>query len=183
MSYIDIAAKIPFLTHHLIAMSGSLATGKRRVRSRVICPEFFLEYAAWKKLQEFYDSEHSKIVLKDLFAQDPGRFDKFSRTYNSTSGPEVTMLVDLSKNLITQPVLDTLLDLAREARVEDYRDKMFTGEHINTSEDRAVLHVALRNFNDFKIAEDGVNEVAAVLSHMKEFSDAVRSGKWMGYTG
>jgi len=93
------------------------------------------------------------------------------------------MLVDLSKNLITQSVLDTLLDLAREARVEEYRDKMFAGEHINTSEDRAVLHVALRNFNDFKIAEDGVNEVAAVLSHMKEFSDAVRSGKWMGYTG
>jgi len=148
---------------------------------RVNYPEGFLDYAAWKKLQELYDC--SKIILKDLFAQDPGRFEKFSRTYNSTSGPDVTMLVDLSKNLITQSVLDTLLDLAREARVEEYRDKMFAGEHINTSEDRAVLHVALRNFNDFKIAEDGVNEVAAVLSHMKEFSDAVRSGKWMGYTG
>ena len=145
--------------------------------------ECVLDYAAWKKLRELYDSEHAKIILKDLFAQDPGRFEKFSRTYKSTSGPDVTMLVDLSKNLITQPVLDTLLDLAREARVEEYRDKMFAGERINTSEDRAVLHIALRNFNDFKIAEDGVNEVAAVLNHMKEFSDAVRSGKWVGYTG
>jgi glucose-6-phosphate isomerase len=93
------------------------------------------------------------------------------------------MLVDLSKNLITEPVLETLLSLAREAKVEEYRDKMFAGEHINTSEDRAVLHVALRNFNDFQIAESGVNEVSAVLDHMKDFTEAVRSGAWKGYTG
>jgi glucose-6-phosphate isomerase len=60
---------------------------------------------------------------------------------------------------------------------------MFAGEHINTSEDRAVLHVALRNFNDFKISESGVDEVADVLAHMREFSDSVRSGSWKGYTG
>ena len=130
-----------------------------------------------------YDTEHSKIVLKDLFAQDPKRFSKFSKEYNSTSGPDVTMLVDLSKNLITEPVLETLLSLAREAKVEEYRDKMFAGEHINTSEDRAVLHVALRNFNDFKIAESGADEVSAVLDHMKEFTEAIRSGAWKGYTG
>lgn len=122
-------------------------------------------------------------MLKDLFAQDPKRFEKFSREYNSTSGPDVTMLVDLSKNLITEPVLDTLLALVKEAKVEEYRDKMFAGEHINTSEDRAVLHVALRNFNDFNIAETGVDEVQGVLNHMKEFSEAVRSGDWKGYTG
>ncbi|KIM38028.1 hypothetical protein M413DRAFT_448070 [Hebeloma cylindrosporum] len=141
------------------------------------------DYPSWKKLQQLYDAEHSKIVLKDLFAQDPQRFSKFSREYNSTSGPDVTMLVDLSKNLITEPVLETLLELAREAKVEEYRDKMFAGEHINTSEDRAVLHVALRNFNDFKIAESGADEVSAVLDHMKEFTEAVRSGAWKGYTG
>ena len=83
------------------------------------------DYASWQKLQQLYDAEHSKIVLKDLFAQDPKRFSKFSKEYNSTSGPDVTMLVDLSKNLITEPVLETLLSLAREAKVEEYRDKMF----------------------------------------------------------
>ena len=92
-------------------------------------------------------------------------------------------MLDYSKNLITEPILATLLDLVREAQVETFRDKMFAGEHINTSEDRAVLHVALRNFDDFKIAESGVDEVGAVLAHMKEFSEAVRSGTWKGYTG
>ncbi len=89
-------------------------------------------------------------MLKDLFAQDPKRFAKFAKEYNSPSGPDVTLLVDLSKNLITEPVLAELLALAREARVEEFRDKMFAGEHINTSEDRGVLHVALRNFDDFQ---------------------------------
>ncbi|KAK0210379.1 glucose-6-phosphate isomerase [Desarmillaria ectypa] len=141
------------------------------------------EYPSWKKLQQIYDSEHANLVLKDLFAQDPARFSKFSKEYTSIPGPDVTLLLDYSKNLITQPIVDTLLSLAREAEVETYRDKMFAGEHINTSEDRAVLHVALRNFNDFKIQESGVDEVSAVLEHMKVFSEAVRSGEWKGYTG
>ncbi|EDR06710.1 glucose-6-phosphate isomerase [Laccaria bicolor S238N-H82] len=141
------------------------------------------EYSAWKDLQSIYDADHSKIVLKELFAQDPQRFSKFSREYASTSGPDVTLLLDFSKNLITEPILNKLLALVREAKVEEYRDKMFAGEHINTSEDRAVLHVALRNFNDFNISEAGVDEVSGVLNHIKEFSDAVRSGEWKGYTG
>ncbi|ESK94827.1 glucose-6-phosphate isomerase [Moniliophthora roreri MCA 2997] len=141
------------------------------------------EYDSWKKLQHIYDSEHSKLVLRDLFAQDPDRFSKFSVEYNFKEGPNVTLLLDYSKNLITQPVLDTLLSLVREAEVEKIRDQMFAGEHINTSEDRAVLHIALRNFNDFQIQEAGTEEVAAVLNHMQEFSDAVRSGEWKGYTG
>lgn len=91
--------------------------------------------------------------------------------------------MDYSKNLITEPIFDTLLDLVREAEVENYRDKMFSGEHINTSEDRAVLHVALRNFDEFRISEEGVNEVSAVLEHIKEFTDSVRDGTWKGYTG
>lgn len=95
----------------------------------------------------------------------------------------MTFLLDFSKNLITQPILDSLLSLAREAQVETYRDKMFAGEHINTSEDRAVLHVALRNFDEFRISEAGVDEVSGVLAHIKEFSEAVRSGAWKGYTG
>lgn len=141
------------------------------------------EYSAWKKLQQTYDSQHARLILKDLFAQDPNRFSKFSEEYVDPTDKNTTFLLDYSKHLITQPILDTLLSLAREAELETYRDKMFAGEHINTSEDRAVLHVALRNFDDFKIQEAGVDEVAAVLAHMKEFSEAIRSGSWKGYTG
>ncbi|KAG5349765.1 phosphatidylinositol N-acetylglucosaminyltransferase subunit gpi1 [Termitomyces sp. Mn162] len=141
------------------------------------------EYSAWKKLQSIYDSEHHDLFLKDLFAKDPQRFAKFSREYTSTEGPDVTLLLDYSKNLITQPILDALFSLVREADVEKVRDQMFSGAHINTSEDRAVLHVALRNFNDFSIQEKGVDEVAGVLAHIKEFSESVRSGAWKGYTG
>ncbi|KDQ27536.1 hypothetical protein PLEOSDRAFT_1064869 [Pleurotus ostreatus PC15] len=141
------------------------------------------EYSSWKKLQGIYDSQKSTLVLKDLFAQDPERFAKFSKEYISKDDPSTTLFLDYSKNLITQEVIDTLLGLVREAEVESYRDKMFAGEHINTSEDRAVLHVALRNFNDFSIQEAGADEVAGVLEHIKQFSNAVRSGEWKGYTG
>jgi len=141
------------------------------------------EYPAWKKLQEIYDNQHQTLVLKDLFASDASRFSKFSKEYVSSSNPDNTFLLDFSKNLITEPILDTLLQLVREAGVEEYREKMFSGEHINTSEDRAVLHIALRSFDEFKIAEAGVNEVTPVLKHIQEFSDAVRNGSWKGYTG
>ncbi|KIM64884.1 hypothetical protein SCLCIDRAFT_599325 [Scleroderma citrinum Foug A] len=141
------------------------------------------EYPAYQKLQEIYNNEHTRLVLKDLFAQDPDRFSAFSVQYVDATDPSTTFLLDYSKNLITEPILRTLLSLAREAGVETYRDKMFSGEHINTSEDRAVLHVALRNFDEFKIEESGVNEVANVLNHMREFSESVRSGAWRGYTG
>ena len=141
------------------------------------------EYAAWQKLQRTYDAEHTRLILSDLFAQDPNRFSTFSKEYVDPTDPATTFLLDYSKNLITQPILDTLLSLAREAQVETHRDGMFAGEHINTSENRAVLHVALRNFNDFQIQEGGVDEVAGVLAHIKEFSVAIRSGAWKGYTG
>ncbi|KAG2150376.1 Glc-6-P isomerase [Suillus clintonianus] len=153
--------------HHIVIMSGRLAS----------------EYSAWKKLQQTYDAEHARLILKDLFAQDPNRFSNFSDEYVDQTDKNTTFLLDYSKHLITKPILDTLLSLAREAELETYRDKMFAGEHINTSEDRAVLHVALRNFDDFKIQEAGVDEVASVLAHMKEFSEAIRSGSWKGYTG
>ena len=145
--------------------------------------DLFADYSAWKKLQSIYDSQHSKLILKELFAQDPQRFSKFSREYVSPEDPSVSFLLDFSKNLIDENILSTLLELVKEAQVETYRDKMFAGEHINTSEDRAVLHVALRNFNEFRIAEAGVNEVAGVLEHIKEFTEAVRNGVWKGYTG
>lgn len=122
-------------------------------------------------------------MLKDLFAADPERFNKLSKSYDNAS-KDVHILADLSKNLVNDEVVATLLQLAKEANVEQARDDMFAGKHINTSEDRAVLHVALRNVGgEFKIPEAGADEVQGVLDHMTEFSDKVRSGEWKGYTG
>ncbi|BGP19548.1 glucose-6-phosphate isomerase [Rhodosporidiobolus nylandii] len=143
----------------------------------------YTDYAAWGKLQQLYDNHHTKLVLKDLFKQDPERFAKFSRSYDSPN-KDVHVLLDFSKNLINEEVFSTLLDLAKEAKVETVRDEMFAGKHINTSEDRAVLHVALRNVgSEFKINEAGADEVEGVLQHMTEFSNKVRSGEWKGYSG
>ncbi|KIJ35288.1 hypothetical protein M422DRAFT_262454 [Sphaerobolus stellatus SS14] len=142
------------------------------------------DYAAWKKLQALYDSEHSKINLRELFASDPQRFEKYHRQWASPDDPSASLLVDFSKNLINEPIFKTLLELAEEADVAGAREKLFSGEHINTSEDRAVLHIALRNFNpQWKINEPGVDEVKPVLDHIRTFTDSVRNGTWKGYTG
>ncbi|QRV74143.1 glucose-6-phosphate isomerase [Ceratobasidium sp. AG-Ba] len=140
------------------------------------------KYENWKKLQTLYDQQKEQIVLKELFAADPERFAKFSREYTAHDDPKTTFLLDYSKNLITEPVLETLLALVREAGVEGARDAMFAGEHINTSEDRAVLHTALRNFTNQFVSEPGADEVPGVLAHIKKFTDDVRSGAWTGYT-
>lgn len=92
--------------------------------------------------------------------------------------------MDFSKNLLDDRVLKELLQLVKEAKVEQQRDDMYSGKHINTSEDRAVLHIALRNVaGEFKIDEAGADEVQGVIDHMTTFSDAIRSGEWKGYTG
>ncbi|KAM0791057.1 phosphatidylinositol N-acetylglucosaminyltransferase subunit gpi1 [Microbotryomycetes sp. NB124-2] len=141
------------------------------------------DYPSWAKLQKLYDEQHTSLVLRDLFDSDADRFSKFSREYDNTS-KDVHILLDFSKNLINDQVFKQLIELAKEGGVEKARDGMFSGEHINTSEDRAVLHVALRNVNnEFKISEEGVDEVEGVLQHMTEFANKVRSGEWKGYTG
>jgi len=142
------------------------------------------DYSAWKKLQQLHSSKQSKLVLKDLFGADSSRFSNLSKQFTSSS-PDVSLLLDYSKNLVDDEVLSALFELAREAKVEQFRDSMFAGDHVNTSEDRAVLHVALRNpkSGGFNIKEAGVDEVHDVLAHMKEFSEQVRSGEWKGYTG
>ena len=140
--------------------------------------------AAWKKLQELYDTYGKSYSVKDAFTKDPERFTKYSRTFDNYDGSKI--LFDYSKNLIDDKILAALFDLAREAKVEQLRDDMFAGKHINTTEDRAVYHVALRNRSMTPMYVDGVNvapEVDAVLKHMKEFSEEVRSGAWKGYTG
>ncbi|KAF9525191.1 glucose-6-phosphate isomerase [Crepidotus variabilis] len=153
-------------------------------------PKLLTSLPAYQTLQSIYTTQKSTptLTLRSLFDKDPQRFEKLSRAYESTYGPPTQLLVDLSKNLINDDVLEALLQLAKEAGVEEQRDRMFAGEHINTSEDRAVLHTALRNFGDSPSLaptsnEAGVSEVQEVLSHMEKFTEQIRSGEWKGFTG
>jgi len=133
---------------------------------------------AWKTLEEHYQ-EVSGLHMRDLFATDPERFGKFSLHLGD-------ILFDYSKNRITAETVSLLLDLARQAGLADKIQAMFSGEKINSTEGRAVLHVALRNRSDRPILVDGEDvmpEVNGVLAKMRAFSDAVRSGTWQGYTG
>ncbi|KAL1955281.1 hypothetical protein VTO42DRAFT_8879 [Malbranchea cinnamomea] len=140
---------------------------------------------AWKALQAHYESVGKALSLKDEFQKDPERFSKFSHTFsNDADGTDI--LFDFSKNLITDETLSLLVNLAKEAGLEKLRDDMFKGEPINFTENRAVYHVALRNVTNQPMQVNGksvVEDVNAVLQHMKEFSEQVRSGEWKGYTG
>ncbi|CCK68048.1 glucose-6-phosphate isomerase KNAG_0A03680 [Huiozyma naganishii CBS 8797] len=142
------------------------------------------ELPAWSKLQKLYDAQGKTLSVKKEFEQDSQRFNKLSKTFTNFDGSKI--LFDFSKNLVNDEVLAALIELAKEANVTSLRDAMFAGEHINTTEDRAVYHVALRNRADKVMKVDGTNvapEVDSVLAHMKEFSEQVRSGAWTGYTG
>ena len=140
---------------------------------------------AWQALVEHHNAVGRNIVLKEQFQSDPQRFEKFKRIFkNNADNSEI--LFDFSKNFITEDTLQLLIDLAKEAKVEQLRDEMFAGDKINFTEKRAVYHVALRNVTNQPMAVDGksvVEETNAVLNHMKEFSEQIRSGSWTGYTG
>jgi glucose-6-phosphate isomerase len=133
---------------------------------------------AWKALQE----HHAKIRdvhMRELFAADPQRFARFSLRLSE-------LLVDVSKHRATAETLQLLFALARQAKVESFRDRMFAGEKINITENRAVLHVALRNRANRPILVDGKDvmpEVNEVLRRMRVFTDKLRSGEWRGATG
>ena len=135
--------------------------------------------AAWQALQKHFD-EMKDVTIADLFAKDGDRFSKFSATFDDQ------MLVDYSKNRITEETLAKLQDLAKECDLAGAIKSMFSGEKINRTENRAVLHVALRNRINTPILVDGKDvmpEVNAVLEKMKTFSEAIISGEWKGYTG
>ncbi|CAG9408986.1 Glucose-6-phosphate isomerase [Providencia alcalifaciens] len=135
--------------------------------------------AAWRALDQHY-AEMKNVHMRDLFAQDAQRFTKFSATFDDQ------ILVDFSKNRITQDTLDKLLALAKETQLEDAIKSMFSGEKINRTEDRAVLHTALRNRDNTPVLVDGKDvmpEVNAVLEKMQQFSARIISGEWKGYTG
>ena len=133
---------------------------------------------AWKAL-EAHKREIAATHVRDLFAADARRFERFSL---SLAG----ILFDYSKNRITETTMRLLFDLARQADLPRAVAAMFNGDKINTTEERAVLHVALRNRGNRPILVDGQDvmpEVNAVLAKMRSFSEAVRSGAWLGYSG
>ena len=133
---------------------------------------------AWKALQSNYDKVRN-IHLRTLFAEDPARGERLTLE-------AVGLFLDYSKNRVTDETLKLLVQLARESGVEARRDAMFRGEKINVSENRAVLHVALRAPKGEAIQVDGVDvvpEVHGVLDKMSSFADRVRSGAWKGHTG
>lgn len=137
---------------------------------------------AWVALQKHHDELVEKgISLKDWFAADPDRVEKLS--YRAGD-----LYFDLSKNLVTDETLKLLVGLGRSCGVEERRDAMFSGEHINTTEDRAVLHTALRRPASQKgelivDGQDVVADVHEVLDRMYAFADRVRSGEWKGVSG
>ncbi len=136
--------------------------------------------SAWKALQEHFNKNKNRTI-KDLFSVDPQRFSRFSVTF-----PQEDILVDYSKNIVDEETMKLLFDLARETKLNEAIDSMFSGEKINRTEDRAVLHIALRNRSKREILVDGKDvmpDVNAVLAKMKTFCDRVISGEWKGYTG
>ncbi|CAK8674429.1 unnamed protein product [Clavelina lepadiformis] len=140
------------------------------------CPE-------WKELEKDFAEFGDSMKIKDLFSSDPNRFNNYSITLDTPEGP---VLLDYSKNRINDKIRKDLLALARARGVELMRNKMFGGEKINFTEDRAVLHIALRNVSNTPIHVDGRNimdDVNEVLRRMKTFTESVRSGSWKGCTG
>lgn len=139
--------------------------------------------SAFKKLSEWHKTHAAALNLRQLFQQDPERFNKFSISLKTDDGD---LLVDYSKNLINEDVMKQLIEVAKSRGVEKARDQMFKGEKINFTENRAVLHVALRNRTNTPIVLDGKDvmpEVNAVLEKIKKFCQRVRGGEWKGYTG
>ena len=134
---------------------------------------------AWRELEKLYE-ETKETHLRDWFAADPERFTKFSREQGGD------LLLDFSKNRIDERIFASLLKLAEEMDLKGATEAMFTGEKINRTEDRAVLHTALRNRSNTPIYTDGKDvmpEINAVLKQMEDFCNRVHSGEWKGYTG
>jgi glucose-6-phosphate isomerase len=134
---------------------------------------------AWFLLKKHHEEEMNRKHIRDLFAADPQRFEKFSMVFND-------LLFDYSKNIINQKTLQLLLQLAEDCKLADAIHDMFAGLKINETENRSVLHTALRNFSDTPILVEGKDimpRIRKVLGQMKDFSEKLHSHKWKGYTG
>jgi len=141
------------------------------------------EKQSWKKLEEDFKNHGSSISIEKMFSEDKNRFTEMSLCVKTKEGD---LLVDYSKNRVNKEILGHLFDLAKECDVEKMRTKMFSGEKINFTEDRPVLHIALRNLSETPIMVDGKDvmpNVKDVLERMKNFTERVRSGSWLGCTG
>src|SRR4029077_1452730 len=137
-----------------------------------------IKQSAWKALASHYKTV-AKLHLRDLFAVDPKRGQRMAVE-------AVGIYLDYSKNRVTDETVTLLLQLAAEAGLRDRIDAMFSGEKVNITEKRAVLHTALRTPRDASILVDGKNvapHVHAVLDRMADFSSRVRNGEWKGHTG
>lgn len=136
------------------------------------------ETQAWKKLEEMY-FEFEDTHMKELFANNADRFQKYSLQFED-------ILLDYSKNILSDEVKNVLFELADECELKGAIDSMFTGKKINATENRAVLHTALRNRSNTPVMVDGEDvmpEINAVLDEMKGFSEKVISGNWKGFSG
>lgn len=134
---------------------------------------------AWILLKKHYQEEMSQTQIKNLFARDEGRFDQFSLEFNQ-------ILFDYSKNLINPKTISLLLALAEDCQVGPAIEAMFSGDKINETENRAVLHTALRNFSGNPVYSDGKDvmpDVIRVQQQMKSFAEKIHSGEWKGYSG
>ena len=134
--------------------------------------------AAWKALSA-HAAQMKSVHMKELFAKDKDRFQKYSHRFND-------LLIDFSKNIVTDETVQTLVSLAKECGLQQAITALFEGELINQTEHRSVLHVALRNFSGRSIYSEGKDvmpEVKAVLAQMKDFCTRVHDGEWRGYTG
>lgn len=137
-----------------------------------------IETQVWRKLTAHY-LEMQAVHMRQLFEADPERFDKFHLTFED-------ILIDFSKNILTEETLTYLLELAQESHLQDAIDAMFSGQRINQTEGRPVLHVALRNRSNRQIFandEDVMPQVNKVLEQIKSFSDHLLSGAWKGHSG
>lgn len=136
-----------------------------------------VKLASWKKLENLRLKK--EFNLRKAFVSDPLRADRYSIEFND-------IFVDYSKNLIDDDVLKALFELAAECGLKEAVNSMFEGEKINETENRAVLHTALRNFSDRPVIESGIDvmpQIREVLEKMKKFADIVSNGKWIGFKG
>lgn len=133
---------------------------------------------AWKALEQ-HAIVMKQVHMKDLFAKDSDRFKKHAHCFND-------IVIDFSRNIITDETLKHLISLANECKLKDAIEAMFEGDFINETENRSVLHIALRNFSDQPVYAAGKNvmeEVRRVQQQMKSFCEKIHSGGWKGYTG
>lgn len=136
------------------------------------------QFPTWQKLCA-HQKEIAPLHMRDFFAADPKRFEHYSLHFGD-------ILFDYSKHRINDETLPLLFQMAREAKIEQWRVAMFNGEKINITENRAVLHTALRNRSNTPVIVDGKDvmpDINAVLAQMREFSENVRKGTWLGFTG